>query len=91
MDKDITFYTIEYDDEAVGVDIEDLMAAFDKIHESNGRPVGEDFDLQVDSMMTEVAKQFGLKYYTPNMDDYIFYPMSMPDEAMMEAIESFNE
>lgn len=91
MDKDITFYTIEYDDEAAGVEIEDLMVAFDKIHESRDRPIGEQFDLQVDAMMTEVATQFGLKYYSPNMDDYIFYPMSMPYEQMMEAVGSINE
>lgn len=91
MDKDITFYTIEYDDETAGVEIEDLMAAFDKIHEGRDRPIGEQFDLQVDAMMTEVAAQFELKYYSPNMDDYIFYPMSMSDEEMMEAVGSINE
>ena len=91
MDKDITFYTIEYDDEAAGVEIEDLMVAFDKIHQSHDRPIGEQFDLKVDTMMTEVATEFGLRYYSPNMDDYIFYPMSMSDEEMMEAVKSLGD
>ena len=91
MDKDITFYTIEYDDEPEAVQIEDLMSAFDKIHANNGRPVGEDFDMMVNTMMSDLCVEFGLKYFTPNNDDYIFFPMSMPEEQAMEAIESFNE
>jgi len=91
MDKDITFYTIEYDDQEFGVSLEELMESFDKIHESHGRPVGNEFDQEVELMMLELATDKKLKYISTDGENFVFYPQDMPDEDVHEAIKNLGD
>jgi len=91
MDKNITFYTIEYEDQDLPVSLEELMNSFDKIHESYGRPVGEEFDQQIELMMLELSNSKNLKHISPDGENFVFYPADMSDEDVQEAIKSLDD
>jgi len=83
---DITFYTVAYDDENV-VELDDLMKSFDDIHLEKGRPVGDDLEQQLPTMMLDLCMKYNLHYFTPDDEMFIFYPVGMSEDAVKEALQ----
>jgi len=87
---ELTIYTMAYDEDSDFPSVEDLIAKFDEIHLERGRPVGDDYEQQLQSMMLSVAFSYGVSYTLVDEGNCVFHPKELDFDTVKEAWASAN-
>lgn len=88
---ELTIYTMAYDEDEDFPSVDDLIAKFDEIHLERGRPVGDDYEQQLENMMFDVAFSYGVSYTILDEGNCIFHPKELDVETVKEAWAGANE